>query len=166
MKKIFFITVILSIVLPASVFASDPVEGYWFSVDDKSGVVKSSWIIYEKDGLLYGKIIALAGFPQDVKALPCNKTYNGFPASGNVNEMTVVGTTWIWGLKKQSSGVWKDGSIINPEDGGMYKSKIIFHAADGKKYKADTLEVRGEIGPFGKSQFWKKASKESAEALK
>jgi uncharacterized protein (DUF2147 family) len=49
----------------------------------------------------------------------------------------------------------------------MYKCKITFRPTDGKKYKVDTLEMRGEIGlGIGKSQYWTKATKEQASALR
>ena len=38
--------------------------------------------------------------------------------------------------------------------------------AFGKKYLSDTLEMRGEVGPFGRSQFWNKATKEEALSIK
>ena len=37
---------------------------------------------------------------------------------------------------------------------------------DGKKYKVDTLEMRGSIGPFGRSQYWKKSTQADASALR
>lgn len=63
-------------------------------------------------------------------------------------------------------GKWANGYIIAPSDGKRYKCRITFHKADGKKYKGDTLEMRGEVGPFGRSQFWKKATEAAASALR
>lgn len=63
-------------------------------------------------------------------------------------------------------GKWANGYIIDPSDGKRYKCRITFHKADGKKYKGDTLEMRGEVGPFGRSQFWKKATEAAASALR
>ena len=81
--------------------------------------------------------------------------------------MHVVGTTWIWDLVQKSEGKWEKGYIIDPNDGNRYKCRITFHAADGsKKYPVDTLEMRGEIGPFGRSQFWKSATEEEAKGLR
>jgi uncharacterized protein (DUF2147 family) len=149
----------LLILMPVYCFASDPACGFWISVDDKSGKVMAGWEIFENDGKLGGKIIALSNFPQDQKAAPCKESYEGFPASGKVNEMTVIGTQWIWGLSKDGEGQWSGGSIVDPKSGNLYKCRITFHAADGKKYKTDTLELRGEIGMgIGRSQFWKKSS--------
>jgi uncharacterized protein (DUF2147 family) len=80
--------------------------------------------------------------------------------------MPVIGTPWIFGLTLERPGQWINGSIINPEDGSIYKCKITFHPADGNRYKTDTLEMRGEIGlGIGVSQFWRKSSAQEVNAL-
>jgi uncharacterized protein (DUF2147 family) len=139
-------------------FAADPAEGYWTSVDDKSG--KSSiWELYLMGDTLCGKMVAAPKTPPDARASKCRASYGGFPLPGKVNEMPVIGTPWIFGLTMERPGQWINGSIINPEDGKLYKCKMTFHAADGKRYKTDTLEMRGEIGlGIGLSQFWQKSS--------
>jgi uncharacterized protein (DUF2147 family) len=147
-------------------FAADAVEGFWISVDDKTGKPTAGWEIYQAEGTLYGRILSLAGFSQDVKADKCKDSYKGFPVVGTVREMTVVGTPWIFGLTVDRPGFWKDGSIIDPDNGTMYGCEITFHGVDGKKYPADTLEMRGKVGPFGRSQFWQRATREEASALR
>jgi uncharacterized protein (DUF2147 family) len=145
---------------------ADPAEGYWLSVDDQSGKVTAGWQIYLEGGKLFGKILSMSDYPNDVPAYPCKETYPGFPVSGRVNQMTVVGTPWIFGLSPERPGHWGGGSIINPEDGKMYHCKIIFRAANGNRFKADTLEVRGEIGlGIGRSQFWQKTDRQTASGL-
>jgi uncharacterized protein (DUF2147 family) len=77
-----------------------------------------------------------------------------------------VGTPWIFGLSLDKPGEWGGGHIINAEDGKMYKCKIKYHGADGKKFKADVLEMRGEIGlGIGRSQYWQKSDREAASSL-
>jgi uncharacterized protein (DUF2147 family) len=81
--------------------------------------------------------------------------------------MTVVGTPWIFGLAMDRPGQWSHGNIIDPESGNLYQCKISFHAADGNRYKHDTLEMRGEIGlGIGRSQFWRRTTREQAAALR
>lgn len=46
-------------------------------------------------------------------------------------------------------GMWKDGKIYEPTSGRTYKVEIKFK-------DAKTLEVRGKLGPFGKSVYWTK----------
>ncbi|GHV88882.1 hypothetical protein AGMMS50267_12420 [Spirochaetia bacterium] len=156
------------VVIGAASLAADPVEGYWLSVDDKSGKVNAGWEIYLVDGKLFGKILSIADFDQAEKASACTGKYPGFPAAGTVSEMTVVGTTWIFGLSldRAGAGNWNGGNIIDPNDGKMYGCKITYRRADGKKYARDTLEVRGTIGPFGRSQYWRKSTLEEAGGLR
>ncbi|GHT57089.1 hypothetical protein FACS1894109_08200 [Spirochaetia bacterium] len=166
MKK----SIIIFIILLAGIgfcLAADPVEGYWFSLNEKTGKPSAGWEIYAENNRLYGKILSIAGYPQDLKAIRCRDSYPGFPLSGKVNQMLVLGPPWIYGLSMERAGQWSGGSIIDSESGNIYKCKIIFHAADGKKYKTDTLEMRGEIGlGLGRSMFWPKASREEALSLR
>lgn len=46
-------------------------------------------------------------------------------------------------------GMWKNGKIYEPTSGKTYKVEVKFK--DSK-----TLEVRGKLGPFGRSVYWTK----------
>jgi uncharacterized protein (DUF2147 family) len=172
MKKSIFIVCAL-LTLGGICFAAgppeskDPAEGFWLSVDDKTGKVTAGWEIYRQDGKLFGRVLSTAEHPADVIAANCKESYRGFPAAGKVNRMKVVGTPWIFGLSLEKPGQWTGGNVIDPADGNMYKCKITFRAADGAKYKTDTLEMRGEIGlGIGRSQYWRKATREEAGGLR
>ena len=148
-------------------FAADPVEGYWLSIDDKSGEATGGWEIYVVGNTLYGKTLSIAGFPQDKKALKCKESYRGFPVQGKVNEMYVIGTPWIFGLTSEKAGVWSGGHVLDADTGNLYKCKMTFRQRDGKKFMTDTLEMRGEIGlGIGRSQYWRKATLEEASSLR
>lgn len=156
----------LAFLLTGFCFAADPVEGYWLSVDDQTGRVTAGWEIYQEGGKLYGKVLSTAEHGQDVKAVFCRESYRDFPVAGKVNQMTVVGTPWIFGLVREQEGRWSNGNVIDPTDGNIYKCKITYHPADGKKFMTDTLEMRGEIGlGIGRSQYWRKTSREAAMTL-
>jgi uncharacterized protein (DUF2147 family) len=164
MKKIIALFVFSAIA--GICFAADPVEGYWLSIDEKTGAVTAGWHIYQEGGKLYGKVVSMAEYANDMRAIKCKDSYSGFPVSGRVSQMFVVGTPWIFGLSLVKAGEWSGGSIINPEDGNMYKCKITYRTADGKKFKTDVLEMRGEIGlGIGRSQYWQKSSQEAASSL-
>jgi uncharacterized protein (DUF2147 family) len=160
----------LSLFFAASLcFAADTVEGYWISVDEKTEQPTAGWHIYAENGVLYGRILSIAGKSQDEIAVYSTKgPYKGFPESGDASKMKVIGPRWIYGLKMDKPGAWSGGNIIDMETtGSLYKCKITYRAADGKKYKEDTLEMRGEIGlGIGRSQFWKKATQAEAEGLR
>ncbi|MDR2552040.1 MAG: DUF2147 domain-containing protein [Treponema sp.] len=163
MKKLFAMALLAAL---GGLCFADPAEGFWISVDEKTGKDTAGWEIYVQNGKLYGRILSLAGMPQNEKASACKESYKGFPVPGKVSEMTVVGTTWIFGLVSDGQGGrWKDGNIIDPGDGKMYGCRITFHAAGGR-FKGDTLEMRGTIGPLGRSQFWRKAAKAEAAGLR
>ena len=166
----FTVTVLFFAVSPLGATPSkqtaDPAEGFWLSVDEKSGKITAGWHIYEESGKLFGKILSMADLPKTTLAEKCKESYAGFPVAGKVNQMTVVGTPWIFGLVMNKPGEWINGNVVNPEDGGIYKCKITLHPADGKKFRADTLEMRGELGfGIGRSQFWKKTDQTTAESL-
>jgi len=165
MKKYLFLVLIFAFITGFA-FAADPAEGFWISVDEKTGKQTAGWEIWQENGILYGKILSIANNPQDAKSGGVGKTYDNFQNGVDVGTLKVIGTTWIWGLTKQKEGKWANGYIIDPESGSRYKCKITFHKADGKKYTVDTLEMRGEVGPFGRSQFWEKSTKAAASALR
>jgi len=164
MKKI--IALMIGISVTAVCFAqSDPVEGYWISVDDKTNKITAGWLIYQENGKLCGKILSLADKPKGTIASKAKDTYKDFPVSGKINQMEVAGTPWIFGLTKKDTGDWRGGKIIDPADGNIYNCRITFYKADGKKYANDTLEMRAEIGFIGVSQFWRKSDAATAENL-
>ncbi|MDR3341865.1 MAG: DUF2147 domain-containing protein [Treponema sp.] len=148
-------------------FAADMVEGFYISIDEKTGKPTAGWEVYVTGDALYGKILSLFEKSQDELAAKCKDSYPGFPVAGKVTQMKVVGSPWIFGLKMDKPGQWSGGSIIDPNDGKMYKCKMTYHQADGKRYKTDTLEMRGEIGlGIGRSQYWQQATREQANALR
>jgi uncharacterized protein (DUF2147 family) len=165
MKKIIIITTVI-LLCTGNAFAADPAEGYWLSVDDKTGEIKSGWEIYESNGILYGKILSAVNCTAEDKAVKCRESYAGFPIAGKVNQLPVFGPTWIFGLSREKPGYWSNGNIINPEDGNMYKCSIIHHPADGKKFKQETLEIRGQLLFFSGSQYWLRTTREGAGALR
>ncbi|MDR2471615.1 MAG: DUF2147 domain-containing protein [Treponema sp.] len=163
MRKIF--ALVLFTASAALTFAADPAEGFWVSIEEKTGKPAAGWEIYIQNGRLYGRILSIAGFSQDTRAANCRDNYRDFPVQGRVSEMPVVGTTWIFGLLPGGRpGLWKDGHVIDPAEGRIYGCKIIFHPAD-KKFRTDTLEMRGTFGPFGRSQFWRRATHAEAASL-
>jgi len=167
MKKL--IAILFSLFLVAGTcFAADPACGIWKSIDDKTGEVTAIWKIYEENGMLFGTIAATTNLPQDVVASGCKESYKDFPVAGKVNQMTTVGTPWIFNMKKDSEGNWSKGNIIDPGSGKMYGCVIKFMAAGSdKKAPVDTLAMAGTVGPIKVFQYWVKSSEaDIAEAQK
>ena len=166
-KPLKMLFVLIFFLISGICFAADPAEGFWISVDEKTGKDTAGWEIFVRDGVLYGRILSAADTDKNTIADQCKDSYKGFPTAGKVSEMRVIGTIWIFGLVPDGKpGQWKNGNVIDPGDGKMYGCKITFHAADGGKFKVDTLEMRGTVGPLGRSQFWRRATRAQAESLR
>jgi len=168
MKKIIALVIVLT--FAAVCFAqTDPVVGFWLSVDEKTNKVTAGWQIYIENNILYGKILSLADEPRGSIATEMRPSYRNFPLPGIVNQMQIAGPPWIFGLKRHAEGEWRDGNIIDPSDGSMYGCRVIFHPAGNKvgsrTFQIDTLEMRGNFGPIARSQFWRKSDQQTASNL-
>lgn len=128
--------------LPAFADSGSPV-GLWKNIDDKTGKAKAEVRITEANGVLQGKIEKLyrpADQDQNPKCTACE---------GADKDKPLVGLPIINGMKKDGEE-YSGGTILDPENGKVYKSKM--KLADGGK----KLEVRGYIGMpmLGRSQTW------------
>ena len=116
--------------------------GNWQTSDEKSKEIKSEVEIIETAGVLSGKVTKLLrkDAKQDAVCDECTDERKGKP---------MLGLEIIRGAKKaEGKDVWEDGKILDPENGKSYTLKLT-PIEDGKK-----LEVRGSIGPFGRTQTW------------
>jgi len=165
MKKI--LSLVIGLSLASVCFAqTDPVIGFWLSVDEKTNKVSAGWQIYVENDILYGKILSVPDQPRDALATECKDSYKNFPVAGKVNKMPLAGTPFIFGLTQHSPGEWRNGNVIDPNDGNIYGCRVIFREAGsripGKMFQTDTLEMRGNLGPFNRSQFWRKTDQATA----
>lgn len=161
MKKIVF--VFLTALAAGVVFAVDPAEGFWISLNEKTGEIEAGWEIYQEKGKLYGKVVSSAIPP---KPNGCRRSYRDFPLEGPVNEIPMIGTPWIFGLRPgKEAGQWKNGHVIDPTLGFMYDCRITFHPADSNRYPVDTLEMRGSLLGIGRSLYFRKSTREIVLAL-
>ena len=128
----------------SSALAADSPVGRWKTVDDKTGQVKSEVEVYEQGGKLSGKIVSIPD-PNDAQGKPkvCTK------CQGSDKDQPIVGLVIIRDLTP-SGDHYKGGTILDPEDGKVYKAEI--WVEDGK------LKVRGYLGVFYKTQTWLKAA--------
>lgn len=140
MKNAFAALLILAFGVPA--WAQMSPVGLWKSLDEKTGEPKSEVRIAEQGGVLTGKVERVLRKDADPQAV-CNK------CSDDRKDQPVVGLEIIRGAK-QSNGenVWEGGKILDPENGKTYTLKLT-PVEGGSK-----LEVRGSIGPFGRTQTW------------
>ena len=118
---------IVGLCLPAQAQMS-PV-GLWKTIDDASGEAKSHVEIYEKGGFLYGKIVKLLRKPADTRCDKC---------SGSKQNQLLIGMNIIEKLSK-SEGEWKNGKILDPENGNEYNCSVWL-----EKDNPNELKVRGK----------------------
>jgi len=116
--------------------------GLWKSLDEKTGAPKSEVRIADQGGVLTGKVERLLREGTDPQAV-CDK------CTDDRKNAPVVGLEIIRGAKQaEGKTVWEDGKILDPENGKTYTLRLT-PVEGGKK-----LEVRGSIGPFGRTQTW------------
>ena len=116
--------------------------GTWHTIDDKTKEVKSEIVIEEKEGVLIGRISKLLrkDAKQDAVCDECTDDRKGKP---------LIGLEIIRGARKADGrDVWEGGRILDPENGKNYTLRMT--PADGGR----KLDVRGSIGPFGRTQTW------------
>lgn len=90
------------------------------------GKPKGTVKITESNGVLTGKLIA----------------------TNSAKGQKHVGMTIIKGLKADGGGKYSGGTITDPEKGKDYRMTA--------QLKGSTLKLKGYIGPFSRSQEWKK----------
>ena len=141
LKPVLMVAGSLAVALPALAADMSPV-GLWRTFDEKSGEPKSEVRISDSGGVLSGKVEKLLRKGADRQAVcdRCTDDRKGQP---------LVGLEIIRGAKQaQGKAVWEDGKILDPENGSTYSLKLT-PADNGNK-----LDVRGSIGPFGRTQTW------------
>ena len=117
-------------------------EGLWRNIDDKTGEAKAEIRIRDTAGTLTGvleKRLLKDAKPDDL----CKE------CSDDRKDKPLLGLEIIRGAKKaEGKDVWEGGKILDPENGRNYTLRMT-PIEGGKK-----LEVRGSIGPFGRTQTW------------
>ncbi|MBL7844714.1 MAG: DUF2147 domain-containing protein [Cyclobacteriaceae bacterium] len=143
MKKVLLTVIVL--IAGFSVSAQHSILGKWKSIDDKTGETKSIVEIFERGGLVYGKVIKIFPKPGDDQDPVCNKC----PEDDDRFKKKILGMEIIQGMKKDGSE-YSDGHILDPEAGKVYRCKLWLESND--------LKVRGYWGPVWRTQTWKKVS--------
>ncbi len=116
--------------------------GVWETIDDNTNKAKSHIQIWAHKGHLYGRVIKLIDSPEPNPL--CDE------CEGKNHNKPIIGMIIMWQLKKEASGWWKGGHIMDPENGKTYRCKV--RVTNGGR----NLEVRGYIGIslLGRTQVW------------
>ncbi|HXV84769.1 MAG TPA: DUF2147 domain-containing protein [Candidatus Binatia bacterium] len=135
---------ILSVVICSAAFASElsPI-GLWKTIDDNTGKPRGLVRIMEVNGEYQGKVEKIFPKPGEGPEPKCEK------CEGARRDQPVIGMTILWGLKKQGDE-YQGGTILDPENGRVYRAKMTLDGDGGK------LSVRGFIGfsLLGRTQTW------------
>ena len=143
MKKVLAILG-FALLTPAYGLAQANPVGLWRSIDDKTGEAKAEIRIVESGGVLSGRIerrLAKDAKPGAV-CDECSDDRKGKP---------IDGLEILRGVRKaEGRDVWEGGKVLDPENGREYTARLT--PVDGGR----KLEMRGSIGPFGRTQVWQR----------
>jgi uncharacterized protein (DUF2147 family) len=121
---------------------SSPV-GFWRTIDDRTNKPDGVVQIYERDGMLFGKITGIDD-PRFRTAL-CQH------CGGDDQNQPIMGLEVLRDMHADGRR-WDGGTILNPQDGQVYHCRMHL-GPDGQ-----TLIVRGFIGTpmLGRTQTWQR----------
>jgi Delta7-sterol 5-desaturase len=117
--------------------------GRWNTIDDKWKKVKSEVEIVEKNGELSGCIRKIFLLPHEGKDPIC------IACDGKLKNAKIVGMAILSNFKLNGTK-WENGEILDPGNGKVYTASIWL-------LNSDELKVRGFLGPFYRTQTWKRA---------
>jgi uncharacterized protein (DUF2147 family) len=126
-----------------AVCEAQTVIGKWKTIDDSSGEERSIVELFERNGMVYGKVIKTILKPGEDPDPVCDQCS---PDDHRYNKK-IIGMEILRKMKK-SGNEYSDGDILDPENGRVYRCKLWIEEGD--------LKVRGYWGPFYRTQTWKK----------
>lgn len=141
MKKITLLLLFCMTFSAMSFGQIDQILGRWKTIDDNDGSTKSIVYIFKAtNGKYYGKIEHLFKNPEK-KCTECSGNNKNKPILGMmvINEMI------------EKEGTLTGGTILDPNNGKVYKCNISYDTKTGK------LNVRGSLdkgGFIGRTQVW------------
>jgi len=125
------LSIIYLIVKAQDFTESDKIRGQWYTEENKSLVE----IYRAKNGKYYGKIVWLKN-PLETNGKPKVDDENPDPAKRND---PIIGLVLLKGFDYKGEGVYKNGTIYDPDNGKTYDCIITFA-------NNDKLFIRGYIG--------------------
>lgn len=136
--KYLFLT--LTCFLVSQITVSQSVLGKWKVMNDETDEVRSIIDVYEDEGKINGKLIEIMDkSKEDNLCLNCE---------GENKNKRILGLILLKDFEKDQDE-YVDGTVLNPDDGKVYKSKIWID-----QNEPNVLHVRGYIGFFYKTMKW------------
>ncbi len=148
MSKKLLSGIIMSLI-PMMALAAAPFVGLYQTIDDETNTPKSIVALYEynngDDVELAGRIVALYGADGNISETLSNPTRIADQVKGSPK---MVGLDIIWNMEWDNDDAkYEDGKIMDPKSGKVYSSLMW-------QDTSSVLNVRGKIGPFGRTQKW------------
>ncbi|WP_299181120.1 DUF2147 domain-containing protein [uncultured Aquimarina sp.] len=137
------ILIIILLFLTSLVNAQSEIIGKWKTIDDNTGEPRSIVEIYKKGNKLFGRIDRI--LKESDRNQLCKE------CEGDDYNQPIEGMVIIKDLQKDGDE-YEDGTIMDPENGKVYKCKIWLEEND-----PNTLNVRGYIAFLFRTQKWVKA---------
>ncbi|WP_109300568.1 DUF2147 domain-containing protein [Aquimarina sp. AU474] len=135
--RIFFTFLIL---FTGTLSAQEQIIGKWKTIDDNTGEPRSIVEIYKKGDKLYGKIAHIIN--EADRGNLCEE------CKGSDYNKPIEGMVIIKNLEKDGDE-YEDGTILDPENGKVYRCKIWIDEDNPK-----VLNVRGYIAFLYRTQQW------------
>tara|TARA_Y100000815_G_scaffold259773_1_gene270486 strand:+ start:163 stop:549 length:387 start_codon:yes stop_codon:yes gene_type:complete len=117
--------------------------GKWKTIDDRTGKPKAIVEIYEKDGLMYGKVIEIV--EEGKENFICEK------CEGKRKNKPVLGMDIIEAAEHTGDGVYKGDTLFDPQQAMTFRCKIWLNPDD-----PDELKVRGYLSFLYRTQTWQR----------
>lgn len=136
------IAILALLSVPMLAQAQDSPVGRWKTIDDATGKTKSIVEIHRaRDGSFAGSVAEILDTKDDPNPA-CDK------CKGSLRGKPIKGMTILWGLKPDGKGKWRDGHVLDPENGKTYKSRL--ELLDG----GNKLGMSGCVAFFCRQQVW------------
>lgn len=125
----------------ANISVAQSVFGKWKTIDDRNGVEKAIIQVYEKNGLMYGKVLEI--LEEGKKNAICKK------CEGDLKNAPVLGLHIIKNAEKTDKNEYKGKYLFDPEQAMTFRCKIWLDPED-----PDKLKVRGYLAFIYRTQTW------------
>lgn len=126
----------------SAALAASPV-GLWKTIDDETGNERSLIRIIAVGESIEGTVENIILFPGDDPEQLCRD------CEGSLKDQPVIGMRIMWGLQGDGAS-WKEGYIMDPNNGKTYRCKLTVEDDD------QSMRVRGYSGfsLLGRTQIW------------
>jgi len=116
--------------------------GLWKTIDDETEQPRSLIRVAIENNQLTARVEKVFPQPGDPEEPICEK------CKGELKDIKVIGLNILEGMVFEKDQ-WRDGEILDPDNGKYYDAKIWL--------EKDQLKVRGYIGFFFRTQTWLRA---------